>query len=262
MMRSLYTAAAGMKVNQTYVDNISNNLSNINTVGFKKSSLQFEDLIYQTMQEPGGETAEGVTAPLGIQIGLGSRVAATDRDFSQGSLDETGNSTDAAIEGDGFFQIRLPNGETAYTRAGNFSLSSDGYLCTSQGYILEPGIVIPDDADDMYIDEDGKVMATLTEDEEAEELGQIELARFINPAGLSAQGGNLYLQTEASGEPILGTPGDDNFGSIKNQYLEASNVDMVDEMVGMIIAQRAYEISSKSITTSDDMLQTATSLKT
>jgi flagellar basal-body rod protein FlgG len=261
MIRSLYTAASGMKANQSFVDNISNNLSNVNTVGFKKSQIQFEDLMYQTMQEPGTENGDGTKAPSGVQIGLGTRVVATNKMFVQGNLTQTGNPLDLAVQGDGFFQIRQANGETAYTRAGDFNLSADGYLCTAQGNLVEPGIVVPEGSQDMYISGDGRVMATTTAGQLPEELGQIELARFINPAGLRSQGGNLYVQTEASGEPVVGTPGLDGFGELKNQFLESSNVQMVEEMVAMIIAQRAYEVSSKAITTSDDMLQIASGLK-
>lgn len=261
MIRSLYTAASGMKVNQTFVDTISHNLSNVNTVGYKKSKVEFEDLLYQTNQEPGGDNGDGTISPVGIQVGLGARVVATNRIFLQGSVEQTGNPLDVAIEGEGFFQVRLPSGEMGYTRSGSLKLSGDGYLVTSQGYLLEPGIVVPDAAEDMYIDSDGRVMATLQSGDIAEELGQLELARFVNPAGLRAEGGNIFIQTEASGEPIVGLPGSDNLGVLRNQYLETSNVQMVEEMVSMIIAQRAYEISSKAITTSDDMLQTASGLK-
>jgi len=261
MIRSLYTAASGMQVNQTYVDNISNNLSNVNTVGFKKGKVEFEDLMYQTMKEPGSENGDGTQSPVGIQIGLGSSVVATDKIFTQGSLEQTGNNLDIAIEGDGFFQVRMANGQTGYTRAGDFKLSADGYVCDSNGQILEPGIVVPQGASDLYVDAQGNFMATLATGSAPEQIGTLELARFINPAGLRAAGGNMYTQTPASGDPIVGAPNSEGFGDLKNQYLESSNVQMVDEMVAMIVAQRAYEISSKAITTSDDMLQTATGLK-
>lgn len=261
MIRSLYTAATGMKANQTFVDNISHNLANVNTLGFKKGKIEFEDLIYQTLQEPGGETRDGVRAPVGIQIGLGTRVVATNRIFLQGNLEQTGNQTDVAIEGEGFFQVRLPSGEVAYTRSGAFKITSDGYLATSQGYLLEPNIVVPEESKNMTIDPEGRVAVTLRDAELPEEIGQIELARFVNPSGMLALGGNLFTQTEASGSPIIANPGQENLGLLRNQFLEASNVQMVEEMVSMIIAQRAYEISSKAITTSDDMLQTAAGLK-
>lgn len=261
MIRSLYTAATGMVANQTYVDNISNNLSNVNTTGFKKQQIEFEDLMYQNLQKPGGELEDGNRAPVGIQIGLGTRVVATNHVFLQGNLQQTGNSTDVAIEGDGFFQVRMPSGEIGYTRTGAFKINAEGYLTTSQGYLLEPSVNIPDDTKSMTISADGLVSVVRTADGLAEEIGQLELARFVNPAGLLAQGGNIYTQSDASGMPIVGAPGEEGLGTVKNQYVEMSNVQMVEEMVGMIIAQRAYEISSKAITTSDEMLQTATALK-
>jgi flagellar basal-body rod protein FlgG len=261
MVRSLYTAATGMKANQTYVDNIANNLSNVNTTAFKKQKIEFEDLMYQTLQRPGGELSDGNRAPVGIEIGLGTRVVGNSRSFAQGNLEQTGNETDAAIEGTGFFQVRLPDGEIGYTRNGAFKINDQGYLTTSQGYLLEPNISIPDDASQFVISESGEVSCTRPGDSQALVLGQIELARFINPAGLTSQGGNIFRESMASGSPIVGEPGEENFGHIKNQYVESSNVQMVEEMVNMIVAQRAYEISSKSITTSDEMLQTASQLK-
>lgn len=261
MLRSLYTAATGMKANQTYVDNISHNLSNVNTVGFKKQKIEFEDLIYQNLQRPGGEMEDGNRAPVGIQVGLGTRVVATNRMFMQGNLEQTGNSTDVAIEGEGFFQVRLPSGEVGYTRNGAFKLNADGYLTTSQGYLVEPSINVPDDAQELTISATGSVAVMRTGAELPDEIGNLELARFINPAGLRAEGGNVFTQTEASGIPIIGYPGEEGLGNVKNQFVEMSNVQMVEEMVGMIVAQRAYEISSKAITTSDEMLQTANQLK-
>lgn len=261
MIRSLYTAASGMKSNQLYVDNISNNLANTSTIGFKKTKIEFEDLMYQTLREPGSENGDGTTAPVGLQVGLGTRMVAASKIFEQGNLEQTGNPLDVAIEGDGFFQVRKSNGEVGFTRSGAFKLSADGYLCTSQGQVVEPGVVVPSNAQDLYIDPTGRVMATLEAGQLPEELGQIEIARFLNPAGLRADGGNLYVPSIASGEPIVGEPGSDGFGELKNQFLEASNVQMVEEMIGMIIAQRAYEVSSKAITTSDEMLQTASGLK-
>lgn len=261
MIRSLYTAATGMKANQTFVDNISHNLSNVNTVGFKKQKIEFEDLMYQNLQKPGGELEDGNRAPVGIQIGLGTRVVATNRMFMQGNLEATGNQTDVAIEGEGFFQVRMPNSEICYTRNGAFKVNSEGYLTTSQGYMLEPSVNIPDDSKSLTISPSGEIAVVRTDDGTPEIIGQLELTRFINPAGLSAEGGNIFSQTAASGVPIVGEPGEEGLGNVKNQYVEMSNVQMVEEMVGMIIAQRAYEISSKAITTSDEMLQTASALK-
>jgi flagellar basal-body rod protein FlgG len=251
-----------MKANQTYMDTIAHNLSNVNTLGYKKQKVEFEDLIYQSLQRPGGELDDGNRTPVGIEVGLGSRVVATTRIFMQGNLEQTGNETDAAIEGNGFFQVRLPDGEIGYTRNGAFKRNDEGYLTTSQGYMLDPPINIPDDATYVAISVNGEVTCYRQgKFDETESLGQIELARFINPAGLSADGGSVYRQTAASGPPIIGIPGEENFGNLRNQFIESSNVQMVEEMVGMIVAQRAYEVSSKAITTSDEMLQTANNLK-
>jgi flagellar basal-body rod protein FlgG len=261
MVRSLYTAATGMKANQTYVDNIANNLSNVNTTAFKKQQIEFEDLMYQSLQRPGGELSDGNRTPVGIEIGLGTRVVANTRSFAQGSLEQTGNETDVAIEGEGFFQVRMPSGDVGYTRNGAFKVNDQGYLTSTQGYLVEPSLSIPDDANNFVVSESGEVTCTRPGSSEAIVLGQFELARFVNPAGLISQGGNIYLESMASGSPILGQPTEENFGTLKNQYVEGSNVQMVEEMVNMIVAQRAYEISSKSITTSDEMLQTANQLK-
>jgi flagellar basal-body rod protein FlgG len=261
MIRSLYTGATGMKANQTYVDNISHNLANVNTVGYKKSKVEFEDLIYQNLSHPGAENADGLRRPVGLQIGMGSRVVANEKIFMQGSLEQTGRELDSAIRGDGFFQIRMPSGETGYTRNGSFEISSEGYLTTKQGYLVEPNIVVPEVIESLTISPEGIVAVKIPGEDIMQEIGEIELARFINPAGLMAQGGNLYMATEASGIPLVDAPGTDGLGSLQNQYLEKSNVEMVEEMVNMIIAQRGYEISSKSISTSDEMLQTAAGLK-
>ncbi|MDR0518424.1 MAG: flagellar basal-body rod protein FlgG [Fibromonadaceae bacterium] len=261
MIRSLYTAATGMKGNQTYVDTIAHNLSNVNTLGFKKQKLEFEDLIYQHLQKPGGELEDGNRAPVGIEVGLGTRVAATTRIFMQGNLETTGNEYDTAIEGNGFFQVRLPDGEIGYTRDGAWNRNDEGYLTTKQGYLLDPPINVPDDINLFSISRAGEVTCERRGYTESEVLGQIELARFINPTGLVSEGGNIYRQSDASGSPIIGLPGEENFGNVINQFLEGSNVQMVEEMVNMIVAQRAYEISSKAVTTSDEMLQTANNLK-
>jgi len=262
MIRSLYTAVTGMKGNQTFVDSIAHNLSNVNTIGYKKQKIEFEDLIYQRLQRPGGELEDGNRAPVGIEIGLGSRVVATNRIFMQGNLEQTGNEYDIAIEGNGFFQVRLPDGEIGYTRNGAFKRNDEGYLTTSQGYLLDPPINVPDDNSFITISPAGEVACDRNgQGTTNEELGQIELARFINPAGLHSEGESIYRQSDASGAPIVGIPGEENFGRLLNQFLEGSNVQMVEEMVNMIVAQRAYEISSKAITTSDEMLQTANNLK-
>jgi len=261
MIRSLYTAATGMKANQTFVDTIAHNLSNVNTIGYKKQQVEFEDLIYQSLQRPGGEKEDGNREPVGIEVGLGSRVVAISRVFMQGNLEHTGNATDAAIEGVGFFQVRMPDGEIGYTRNGAFKINDEGYLTTSQGFLLDPPINIPHDADFVNISSAGEVSALRHGQTSQDTLGQIELARFINPSGLFSEGSSIFRQSDASGSPIIGIPGEENFGSLRNQFVESSNVQMVEEMVNMIVAQRAYEISSKAITTSDEMLQTANNLK-
>lgn len=261
MIRSIYTASTGMKANQLYIDNISNNLSNVNTMGFKKSRVEFEDLMYQTIQEPGGQSSSGVKKPTGLQIGLGTKATSNSKIFVQGNIINTGANNDVAIQGDGFFQVSMPDGTTRFTRNGHFNINAEGYLTTDQGYLVEPPIVVPEEARDFQIGSDGTVAVQLPGDEYNTELGQLELARFINPGGLKAIGGNLYETTEAAGQPIIGTPETNNMGSLLPQSLEASNVQLVEEMVNMIIAQRAYEVSSKAISTSDDMLQTASQLK-
>ena len=262
MIRSLYTAATGMKANQLYVDNISNNLANVSVTGFKKSRIEFEDLMYQTLKEPGGETSSGIQQPVGVQIGLGTKVTSTSRIFTQGSLERTGNPTDLAIEGDGFFQVKMPDGGIAYSRTGSFKINSEGALVNGNGQYLEPPVTVPQGAlGDIVIDTEGNIFAQMSLLENPEQIGTIELARFINPQGLDSMGGNLYKKSGASGEPLVGRPGEENLGTVRAQFLEMSNVQMVEEMVAMIVAQRAYEISSKAISTSDQMLQTANQLK-
>lgn len=261
MIRSLYTAATGMRANQLYVDTISNNLANVNTTGYKKTKVEFEDLLYQTMVEPGSGNAEGARNPAGIQVGLGVKSSASQKIFSQGNLTETGNPLDLTIQGNGFFQVLMPDGKIAYTRDGSFALAADGNLVTSQGYLLEPPIVLPEGTKTVQVDDRGRVYAMVEDSEIAEEVGQLETAQFINNAGLLAIGGNLYTPTQASGEPEVGIPGEQGLGLLKSGYLEAANVQLVEEMVNMIVAQRAYEISSKAIQTSDEMLQLANQLR-
>lgn len=263
MVRSLYTAATGMKAQQFYMDTISNNLSNVNSRGFKKETVHFKDLMYQTLSEPGTRNPEGSMAPSGIEVGLGVRVSGTSRQFTQGSPAQTGNDLDMAIVGDGMFQILLPDGSMAYTRDGQFQRSNDGTLVTSEGYYLYPEMAIPQGYDQVSVSAEGAVTATRdgSGNQESVEMGQLELARFINPGGLVSLGNNLFKESVSSGEPVTGTPVSEGYGKVLNKYLEESNVDMVDEMVGMISAQRAYEIVSKSITVSEEMMQTATGLK-
>jgi len=266
MIRSMYTGATGMKAQQFMIDTISNNLSNVNTNAYKRQSLQFKDLMYQTIREPGVYNPEGGVTPAGIEVGMGVRLGATQRNFSQGSVKETGNNYDIAISGEGFFQIELPNGTISYSRDGQFQRSSDGTLVTSDGYRLYPEIVVPEGFESIMVTREGSVSATkyfsaTSSGEESVELGQIELASFINPAGLRSLGSNLFAETSASGVPLVSTPGQDGMGILVQSFIEASNVEIVDEMVSMIATQRAYDIVSKSITVSEEMLQTANNLK-
>jgi flagellar basal-body rod protein FlgG len=249
-----------MKANQLYVDNISNNLSNVNTAGFKKSRVDFEDLMYQTLEEPGMVSNDGMGKPTGKQVGLGVSVTGTQKMFHQGELTQTSNPLDLAIQGEGFFQIRMPGGEIGFSRNGGFQINGEGYLTSSQGMYLEPGIQVPVGFNEITVSPDGLV-STVDLEGIPEEIGQIEMARFVNPAGLKSLGGNLFASTPAAGEMSIDNPGSNNMGHLRSNYLEASNVQMVEEMVDMIVAQRAYEISSKSISTSDEMLQTANQLK-
>lgn len=261
MLRALHTAALGMAAQQTGVDNIANNLANANTTGYKQSRVVFQDLLYQTMQAPGQGEASGVQPVASLQIGQGAAVIATVRNFTQGSLAETGNSLDIAVNGSGFFQIRRPDGTVSYTRDGTFSLNADGNIVTETGLSLEPDIAIPPDAVEVHIGQDGLVSVKTQGSPDYTQVGQLELARFSNPAGLKPIGGNLYESTEASGEPLIGTPGQDGIGMVRQGFLESANVDVVQEMVNLITAQRAYEINSKMVTTSEDMLQIANNLK-
>ncbi len=261
MISALWTAATGMAAQQTNVDVISNNLSNVNTAGYKRSRADFEDLLYTMIKAPGTPVAGTQVVPTGIQLGHGTRVVAIAKQFSQGDFMNTENPLDLLIEGDGFFQITMPDGSIAYTRDGTFKLDQDGNLVNSEGMYLEPQITIPEDAEEITIGIDGTVSVTLPGETTPQQLGQIELVKFINPSGLKAIGMNLYVPTEASGDPITGTPGEDGFGRIRQGLLEMSNVKIVDEMVNMIVAQRAYEMNSKAVQTADEMLQIANTLK-
>ncbi len=259
MMRALWTAGSGMVAQQANVDVISNNLANVNTTGFKKVRSDFQDLMYQTMRQAGSSSGPDSQLPTGIQIGHGVRQVATQKIYTQGSFQATGNSFDVAIEGDGFFEITLPDGTTAYTRDGSFKKDSQGRMVTSEGYPLAQTITVPAEATDMSISSDGIVSVTVNGT--SQQLGQIQLARFINPSGLDSIGRNLLKETDASGAPVVSNPGADGTGTLVQKYLEMSNVQVVDEMVNMIIAQRAYEVNSKAVTTSDQMLETANNLK-
>ncbi len=261
MISALWTAASGMRAQQTNVDVIANNLSNVNTTGFKKSRADFEDLLYTIIKAPGTPVAGTQIVPNGIQLGHGVRVVSIGKEFSQGDFTETQNPLDLLIEGKGFFQVVMPDGTIAYTRDGAFKLDQDGKLVNSEGMYLEPEITIPEDAQEITIGTDGTVSVTVPGETTPQTVGSIEIVKFLNPAGLKAIGMNLFLPTEASGDPITGTPGEDDFGRIRQGFLEMSNVKIVDEMVNMIVAQRAYEMNSKAVQTADEMLQIANTLK-
>ena len=259
MMRSLWSAATGMIAQQLNIDTISNNLANVNTIGFKKSRAEFEDLIYQNHKIAGSITQGDVRVPTGIQVGMGVRPTTVHKFFSQGDYQNTSNPLDMAIEGEGFFQVQVGD-EVAYTRAGAFKLNPDGTVVSANGYVLQPEFTVPAETKHISITEGGTITAL---DANGEELAtaDIPLYTFINPAGLEARGKNLYTPTEASGEAVEGEPGVDNTGTIAQGFLEMSNVEVVEDMVGMIVGQRAYEVNSKAIQTSDQMLQIAVQLK-
>jgi len=261
MLRTLWIAATGMKAQTLNIDVIANNLANVNTSGFKKSRADFQDLLYQIIRPAGVASAQGTEVPTGIQIGHGTRPAATQKIFTQGDFQQTGNELDMAIEGAGFFQVLQPNGETAYTRAGTFKVDSEGRVVTSDGFPLEPEMSIPADSLSVSIGTDGTVSVMQAGETEPSEIGNLELVRFPNESGLKSIGRNLYLPTKASGDEMTGTPGEEGFGTIAQGYVEMSNVSVVDEMVNMITAQRAYEVNSKAIKAADDMLQMANNLK-
>lgn len=262
MIRALFTAATGMIAQQLNVDTIAHNLANVNTTAFKKSRVSFQDLLYETLQPAGAETTAGTTVPEGIQIGHGVRPASIAKIFMQGNLIQTGRQLDWVVEGDGFFQFQLPDGTVAYSRDGGFQISEDGTLVTADGYPLEPAITIPTDMIDVTVGSDGIVSVTQPNQTAPTNLGTLQLVRFINPSGLDARlGRNLLLETQASGPPIAGQPGQDGIGTIEQGFLEGSNVQVVEEIINLITAQRAYEASSKVIQASDEMLQTANNIR-
>ena len=261
MIRSLWTAASGMKSQAFNIDVISNNLANVNTSGFKKSRADFQDLLYETLRQAGSSSSENTDVPTGIQVGHGSRPVASQKIFTQGDFQQTKNELDIAVEGNGFFQILQPNGELAYTRDGAFKLDRDGRIVNSDGFVLEPEIAIPSDSISLSIGIDGTVSVLQAGASAPSEIGTISLARFVNPAGLHSIGRNLMIPTNASGDAIVGTAGEDGFGTLAQGFLEMSNVSVVDEMVKMITAQRAYEINSKTIQAADEMLQQANNVK-
>lgn len=256
MLRAFSTSATGMTAQQRMVDVIANNLANINTNGFKRSQIDFQDLLYVKMREPGSEVVAGLTSPSGLEIGSGVRVASTVKVFTTGELQSTSRPLDVAISGEGFFQITMPDGSTQYTRDGALQINADGNLVTTTGFLLEPAVTIPADAAAIDIGKDGSVNVT-DPTGNTSVVGTIQLARFSNPSGLSSEGDNLLAETEASGTAVTGTAGENGFGSIQSGFLEKSNVQMVSELVNLITAQRAYEINSRAIRAGDDMLRTA-----
>lgn len=261
MIRALYTAATGMNAQETNIDNISNNLANVNTVGFKKGRADFQDLMYQYTVTPGAQTSQVTMNPTGVGVGLGVKTSSIQKVFTQGDLSSTGNQLDVAIEGDGFFQVLKPDGQFAYTRSGVFQLDFNGQLVTSDGYQVSPGIAIPQDALGITIAQDGTVSVTQPNNPIPAQVGQLVGVRFPNNAGLRAVGQNLYEQTQASGAPVNGIFSQLGFGRLNQGFIESSNVSVVEQVVNMITAQRAYEASSKGITTADEMLSSVINLK-
>ena len=256
MLRALYSAASGMSAQEMNVDNISNNLANANTTGYKMRRAQFQDLLYQTVVQPGSAAGQQTTVPTGLQVGLGTRASSNEIIFTQGAFSQTENPLDMVIQGKGFFQVRRPSGELAYSRAGNFHLDKDGTIVTSDGNPLEPQITVPPAAQQISIAADGTVSYTQANQTAAQQAGQIQLANFQNPAGLNSLGGNLYAPTDASGDATVGTPGgQEGLGSIMQGYTEQSNVSIVEEFINLIQAQRGYEANSKVVKAADDMYQ-------
>ncbi len=261
-MRSLDIAGTGMQAQQTNVEVISNNIANMTTTGFKRRRAEFQDLMYQDLRRVGSNSSDnGTVVPSGAQIGLGVKTAAIYRINEQGNLSQTSNSLDLAIQGNGYFQVTLPSGETAYTRDGTFALAADGTIVTSDGYAVAPGITVPTNAQNVSINASGQVQVTLAGQSTASTVGQIQLAVFPNETGLDATGDNLLMQTAASGNPATGNPGASGFGSVMQGFVESSNVNVVTEITNLITAQRAYEMNSKVITASNDMMQTLSNLK-
>jgi flagellar basal-body rod protein FlgG len=244
-----------MEAQQNQLDAIAHNLANVSTNGFKKSHVVFEDLMYQNLRQAGSNSSEQTTLPTGLQVGLGTRAVANARTFTQGNLQQSGNPLDLAIQGNGFFQIQMPDGTVGYTRDGAFQVSAQGQLVTNNGYLVQPGITIPATAQSISIANDGSVSVTLPGQAAPQAVGQISLANFINPAGLDPKGENLFAETAASGTASTGAPGTNSLGSLRQGFVETSNVNVVEELIGMIQTQRAYELNSKAIQTSDQMLQ-------
>jgi flagellar basal-body rod protein FlgG len=261
-MRSLNIAATGMQAQQLNVEVISHNIANMNTTGYKRQRAEFEDMLYQNIERPGASaSASGAVLPLGVQIGVGVRANAIGRITQQGNITQTENSYDLAISGRGYFQVTMPSGTTAYSRDGNLAINGEGQLVTGDGYLIEPGITVPQNAKQVTITRDGLVEVTLDGQSDPQQIGQLELAAFINPAGLEALGDNLFLETPASGSPQVSTPGTEGMGTLMQGFVETSNVNAVEEISALIVAQRAYEMNAKVITASDEMLQAATQLR-
>jgi flagellar basal-body rod protein FlgG len=259
MVRSLYSSASGMEAQQANLDVIANNLANVNTTGFKRSKIEFQDLLYETTRAPGAEQGSGTQLPTGIQVGHGSRVVATSKVFTEGELTQTGEQLDLAINGDGFFQVQMPDGTLAYTRDGALKRSSTGQITTSDGLPLQGGFQpVAAGTTSVTISSSGQVTATSSS---GTQNFQVQLVRFTNPSGLNSIGGNLYTESLASGTPETGTPGENGYGTLQQGYLEMSNVKVVQEMVNMIVAQRAYEVNSKSVQSADEMMQESNNLR-
>jgi len=261
MMRALSSAASGMEAQQTRLDVTANNVANVSTAGFKKSRAEFQDLMYQTRRAPGGAAAGVTNAPTGHQVGMGVRTVGTQRMHTEGSLVQTGNPLDVAIEGDGFYPIVMPNGEIAFTRDGSFKLDEDGRLTNSDGYPLQADISVPPEAEQIAVSANGFVSAQVPGNAEFVEIGQIELATFVNPAGLEARGRNLFMESMASGTPIYNTPGEEGSGTLSQNSLELSNVQVVEEMIDLISGQRAYEINARVVRAADEMMQETANLR-
>jgi flagellar basal-body rod protein FlgG len=259
--RSLYIAATGMNAQQAQMDVISNNLANVSTNGFKGSRAVFEDLIYQTLRQPGANSTQTTDIPSGSQVGTGVQQIATERLYTQGNLTQTGNSKDLAINGNGFFQVQMPDGTTAYTRDGSFQTDQQGRLVTANGFPVQPAITIPQNATNLTVGSDGTVTITAGNSTTTQTIGTIQLATFINPAGLDAIGQNLFEETQSSGAPNVGQPGLNGIGPLQQGFVETSNVNVVQELVNMIQTQRSYEINSKAVQTSDQMLQTLSQMQ-
>ncbi len=260
MIRALWTAASGMQAQQLNIDVISNNLANVNTTGFKKSRADFQDVMYQSVKTTGSPSTSS-TQTAGIEIGLGTTPAAVTKVFTAGNITQSGNELDMAIEGDGFFQIQMPDGTTTYTRSGSFKRDGQGRVVTSDGYPLMPEMVVPNNTTKISVGSDGTVAVVQSGQSSATTIGTIQLATFQNPAGLSSMGRNLYQVTDASGDATTGTPGQNGIGAISQGFLEMSNVNVMEEMVNMIVSQRAYEINSKAVQAADEMLQQANNMK-